>query len=420
MRCATLAPITLVLVLVAPAFCQEVRRPPTETIRSDEKPAAGFVAPRGPGARLMDPVRIAGWPAGTKPITIGLEEVYGIALIRSRSPKPTSPADRLAVLGSKNWAAEIAKAGVSDFARFRAEYLAAREPDPAGKFLDPAPAYLDVLRRLQSAEVASRKLTGYEGLYDLYRQTAKSSSGIAPIHVEQFAGNVRAARAAMLDREREFRDSLDAFHVSLGLPPGTKLLPGPSLHDGFRRVFEELGEWRAKDDHDFQEIGAIVGRLPVPPDFVAGGISAREVAITNEGRLDDLLTAAARSVADDRAAMLVRSRVRRLVRAIQAYEEEKASLSLEIRLEADLLDQIIAPPAAGVDLTRQGDGLKSSQQLLAARGAVLSAQDRLVSAWTEVQTQRLAAYPSMGILPFDDWKSFLASFETIARNVPKK
>ena len=44
--------------------------------------------------------------------------------------------------------------------------------------------------------------------------------------------------------------------------------------------------------------------------------------------------------------------------------------------------------------------------LLAPETQRLNAEDRLVTIWTSFQTERLALYRELGILPYDDWKSF--------------
>ncbi len=45
--------------------------------------------------------------------------------------------------------------------------------------------------------------------------------------------------------------------------------------------------------------------------------------------------------------------------------------------------------------------------LLAPERDRISAEDRLVSIWTSFQTERLALYRELGVLPYDDWKSFI-------------
>ena len=50
--------------------------------------------------------------------------------------------------------------------------------------------------------------------------------------------------------------------------------------------------------------------------------------------------------------------------------------------------------------------VSGTTSLLAPEAQRLKAEDRLVEIWTSFQTERLALYRELGILPYDDWKSF--------------
>jgi hypothetical protein len=72
-----------------------------------------------------------------------------------------------------------------------------------------------------------------------------------------------------------------------------------------------------------------------------------------------------------------------------------------------VLTQIAAPPGGGTQSLAQSVGARNAtQSLLDQFDEIRDAQDRLVELWASFKAQRLALYRDLGILPYDDWKSF--------------
>jgi hypothetical protein len=72
--------------------------------------------------------------------------------------------------------------------------------------------------------------------------------------------------------------------------------------------------------------------------------------------------------------------------------------------------------AAKVGLAQSAGARIATQGLLDQFDQVRSAQDRLVGLWASFKAERLALYRDLGVLPFDDWKSFYNDLE--ARRPP--
>lgn len=353
--------------------------------------------------------RIAGMPEGTKPVILTLEQAYTLALIRARSARVAPSADRTAILRPEVLAAEAARVGAGDFARFRAEFL---KPGGGG-FLDPATPYLEVLRLRFSVEMAGRDVRGHDAMLNLIRAQSRNGarSSISQLQLDRIDGEACVAREGLKEREREYRDALDDFRSELGLSPGSRVLPDRSAIDGFRRVFDDVEGWLRGLDSELAELGAILDRLPVPTDLVIGAISAREVALSHDSQLDALLTAATQRSPDDPSALATRRRVRQLVRAIQAYEHEKNELRLAIRNKKASLDELLRP-IGPEDGGPTGSRMAATPQTRTGMAPIRTAEAKLVTTWVTIQTQRMALYPSLGTLPYEDWEGFLGSFAT--------
>ena len=89
----------------------------------------------------------------------------------------------------------------------------------------------------------------------------------------------------------------------------------------------------------------------------------------------------------------------------RAYEAQQRSYEVSIRLIDQGLEQIAAPSGTSA-LARPAIVAGVVIGLLGPQTQRRNAEDRLVTIWTSFQTERLALYRELGILPFDDWKSF--------------
>ena len=73
-------------------------------------------------------------------------------------------------------------------------------------------------------------------------------------------------------------------------------------------------------------------------------------------------------------------------------------------------ERLTAPPSPVV--TSRSSLLKD---VIEQQTEVIEAQDRLIALWTSFRAERLALYHDLGVLPYNDWKSFLADLSAGAR-----
>ena len=86
-----------------------------------------------------------------------------------------------------------------------------------------------------------------------------------------------------------------------------------------------------------------------------------------------------------------------------AYQAEKRRYELAIRLRDQALERLLAPPSPAVT-SRSSLVTELIEQLT----KVVEAQNRLIEVWTTFRAERLAFYHDLGVLPYQDWKSFFA------------
>jgi hypothetical protein len=130
---------------------------------------------------------------------------------------------------------------------------------------------------------------------------------------------------------------------------------------------------------------------------------AAQLAIRNRKDLDKGPTRG-----DATAAALelnIRGLIRRLFGLRRAYEAQQRSYELSIRLIDQGLEQLAAPSRNSA-LARPAMVATVTIGLFAPETQRRNAEDRLVTIWTSFQTERLTLYRELGILPYDDWKSF--------------
>jgi hypothetical protein len=101
----------------------------------------------------------------------------------------------------------------------------------------------------------------------------------------------------------------------------------------------------------------------------------------------------------------VRQELRQLVNQVVQYEVQKRNILYTIRSRDATLQQIVAPPAAaGADQTSQ------TINLVGFTNQVNQLQNQLVQIWVTYQSQRLALYRDLGILPYDEWEAYYEFF----------
>ena len=103
----------------------------------------------------------------------------------------------------------------------------------------------------------------------------------------------------------------------------------------------------------------------------------------------------------------IRQQIYNLRQQYQQYEISKTQYVAALVTLDQAFQQFLAPPGAG-----GGGGNSSGIVLTLLRGldGVNGAQNSLISTWVQYQTQRIALYRDLGIMPFDEWEAFYELF----------
>jgi RNA polymerase sigma factor (sigma-70 family) len=412
---------------VAPSVAAPPQPPPLDERRLNEvgrmKPdeAESFVSlffPKLPPLSLDSAKGIAGLSTGSRPELLTWEHVYTPALVRARTGL-TSNAD---VLDAKVLAELAARHGINDFSRFRHDFLAGR-PGAGGTFRDPSGDYLELLRRLQVIDNARCDVALRDNCFRLFQELIRGeSSGLSQLQADLVEASLVRARERLADETAQFRDGLDELKAAIGLPPRALLIPDPEGIAAFREAFESVHNWHRNPTRTFKVLPQLIARLPALGEVVVEGRPILGTIEANPDRLEDELAATMRSAGKNRSSRekgeaardtdvplerRTRQHIRRLVEARRAYVMERRRYELASRLIDQVLEQVVAPPAGGTQAIAQSAGDRiATQALLDQLDQVRSAQDRLVSLWASSKAERLALYRDLGVLPYDDWKSF--------------
>ncbi len=128
--------------------------------------------------------------------------------------------------------------------------------------------------------------------------------------------------------------------------------------------------------------------------------SAAQVALKSRSERDEIRV---QPNSGARLELRVRRQIRGLYDKRLAYQAEKQRYELAVRLKDQAFERLTAPPSPTV--TSRSSLLK---EVLEEQAAVVDTQDRLVALWASFRAGRLALYHDLGVLPYTDWKSFLA------------
>jgi hypothetical protein len=180
--------------------------------------------------------------------------------------------------------------------------------------------------------------------------------------------------------------------------------------------------WHRESNRTLNVLSQLSARLPDLGEVVVEGRPILKDIEANPDRLDEVLAAATRVANKNRGGrdegkaardtdveleLRTSRHIRHLVEGRRAYQGEKRRYELASRLIAQSLEQLVAPPAGGTQALAQSVGAKiATQTLLDQLSRFRSAQDRLVGIWASFKAERLALYRDLGVLPYDDWKSF--------------
>jgi Sigma-70, region 4 len=418
--------------VVAPSSAAPPQPPPLDERRLSEvgrmmpSEAASFITiffPQLPPLSLDSVKGIVGLSRGSRPALLTWEHVYTPALVRARTGL-TSGGD---VLDPKVLAELAARHGAADFSRFRHDFLAGR-PGAGGTFRDPSGDYLELLRRLQVIDNARCDVALRENCFRLFQQLIRGeASGLSQLEVDSVEASLVRARQSLANETAQLRDGLDELEATVGLPPRALLIPDPEGIAAFREVFEKVHNWHRDPTRTFKGLPQLIARLPALGEVVVEGRPILGTIEANPDRLEDELAAMMRSAVKNRNSRekgeaardtdvslerRTRQHIRRLVEARRAYVVERRRYELASRLIDQVLEQIVAPPAGGTQALAQSAGARiATQGLLDQLDQVRGAQDRLVGLWASFKKERLALYRDLGVLPYDDWKSFYNDLE---------
>lgn len=374
--------------------------------------------PKFPPQSLESDIEIAGLPTGSRPDLLNWESVYTLALVRARS----GASQTAEVLDTKVLRENAERNSVADFRRFRQDFLAVRTAAGEG-FRDPSGAYIDLLRRLQIIDNARCAIARQENTLTLYREFIKGeSSGLSALDVDLVEATVIRAKEILAAETAHFRDGLDELKAALGLAPRAPVIPDRQGIAAFREVFEGVNNWHRDPKRTLDVLAKLIARLPALGEVVVEGQPILGAIEANPSRLGDVLATATRVANQNRQRsekgaaaqgkdvqleLRTSRRIRRLVEARRAYDSEKRRFELTNRVIEELLEQLVAPPAGGTQaLAQSARAAFATTALLSQSIQLQRAEDRLVDLWASFKGERLALYRDLGVLPYDDWKSF--------------
>jgi hypothetical protein len=361
---------------------------------------------------------IAGLPAGSHPELLSWERVYTFALLHARTG-----AVRSVTALEPNAVAELAaQHGVADFGGFRRDFLASGS-GAEKSFRDPSRDYLELLRRLQVIDNGRVDAILRVNCLTLFRELLRGeSSGLTQLQVDLVDASIVRARQRSATEIERFRDALDRFKAELGFSPHALLIPDRQGMAAFGEVFQAVHTWPRNPKRTLDVLPKLIARLPALGEVVIEGRPILGTIEASPERLEEALAAAARVASKNRGGaekahaaqgtdveieLRVRERIRRLLEAHHAYGGEKRCYELAMRLIDQGLIELVAPPSGGTQaLAQSTNAAKATAALLEQLAQVQRAEDRLVGIWASFKAERLALYRDLGILPYDDWRSF--------------
>jgi hypothetical protein len=109
--------------------------------------------------------------------------------------------------------------------------------------------------------------------------------------------------------------------------------------------------------------------------------------------------------AEDTVKYVIRNDIRSLHQQYLAYEIQKRNFVLLIRQKDQAFEQIIAPPA-GAAGAGNANGAVQTNNLIQAQGALIQAENAVITAWYMYTQARLFLFRDLGTLPYDEWEAF--------------
>jgi hypothetical protein len=366
---------------------------------------------------LRDSLDDAGLPADGTLFVLTLRQAYELALIQARSPKPVWTGAE-----AKSYNAEALKNvgeafGVSDFKRFRADFLATDEdPKKTGGFRDPSATFLKALTLRAEVGTNGEALWMYESLHRAFTQFAAGVSDISRQNLNQVELSIQRQRRLQIQALLRYRNTLDDLKQELGLPLDVPVIPDDSDLAAFRETFRKFGDWWSDGERDPDEWPGRLEGLPAFPDIRSGDLALDDIA-RDSSKLPSLLQAAGRlashsSKTPARSAKLVRRCARSLLHARDVFSIEQKLYLFHVQNKDIAIRSLFSPPRpmhAAEDTTRH------TADLMNSLSAASTQQQRLVSLWTSYQVDRMALARLLHQMPGEDWDSFLNLFTAKAR-----
>ena len=253
------------------------------------------------------------------------------------------------------------------------------------------------------------------------------SSGLSQLEVDSVEASLVRARQSLADETAQFRDGLDELKAAVGLPPRALLIPDPEGITAFREAFEKVHNWHRDPKRTFKDLPQLIARLPALGEVVVEGRPILGTIEANPDRLEDELAAMMASAVKNRNSRekdetardtdlslerQIRQQIRPLVEARRAYVVQSRRYELASRLIDQVLEQMVAPPAGGTQAFAQSAGARiATQGLLEQLDQVRGAQTGWSVCGPRSKRERLGLYRILGVLPYDDWKSFYNDLE---------
>ncbi len=418
---ARLIPLALIVATVPLGWAQDAPREPVPILPPPAPVPAG--PGDGPGINVndlfgpiqgkpLDPARIAGLPAGSKPAVLTWRQVYELALIHSHAEPPP----RFATLDPVQTDEQCRALGFADFAKFRSHCLASPH------FRDPASDFLMLQFHYRRVASADALVELDERLLTMMKELVQGESfGLGQVDIDLTAAALGTARRDLDTAISLYRDRLDAFKVTLGLAPSAPIILDTSSLALFGSGFNRIGNRSGHPNRQPDDLDRLVLRdLPAISDCPIDGRAVLAEVEQNPDRLESVLALATQKALTNRPPtgepadtleIRVRKRLRMLMGMRSSYAAEQRAMILSIRLAESAFEQIISPP--------QGAGPSRAISLLTASyleqsRQVIEHRTRLFGLWTGFQAERLAFDRDLGPLPDADWGVFLGRF--VARN----
>jgi hypothetical protein len=374
--------------------------------------AVGFSGILVPTVSRIPDKEVVGLAPGSRLDILTWERAYALALV----PVRDSRGGLAEALDPKALDERAARLGVADFDRFRKDFLAAR-PGAGGSFRDPSGDHLDLLRRLQMIDNARRNVAFHENLSKLLAELIQGEAGgLSQLDLDMVSAALVRVRQSLSDEIGQFRDKLDEVKVALGLAPHAPVIPDRRSLNAFGTAFEAVESWSKQPDRNLSVLSQLAQKPPALGDVVVDGHPILGTVEGNPDPGEDVLANAVRlaiknrggpdqgHAAGDTDAQLelrVRRRIRHLFERRRAYQAEKRSYELAVRLKDQSFERMISPsPTAVSGRSPKLDGLLESV------AQIRRIEDRLVTLWTSFRAERLTLYRELGVLPYTDWASF--------------